>query len=246
MAGQYGVDLSTVRDQTYGEWKKMVKLAVSLAANQEVSAELAKRGYPDFVSTPDPRPYVRFGGVLGRFGVQWRWSTLRTHDPRFLDPNSVEFAQLFVDEQAHSAEYQTHDAHVLNPDTGLPAVIADQEPSTLCQSCGRTHGPEAQSLDEMVNCAFLVPPEHKKTHFEAMKALALELTGISDGLPGESIYSPDQCPAWLRPHLKLCLEYLRWPNQTREVTYQVLQMLQRLIQFWARRKQRSQAIERLK
>jgi hypothetical protein len=45
---------------------------------------------------------------------------------------------------------------------------------------------------------------------------------LSELIPGEH----EECPAWAAPHLRLAMEIIRWPKQTKSATRQVLALIQ--------------------
>ena len=85
LANQYQLDLSTVRLSSKAAWDKNVKAAIRAAACREVDAELVVRNLPEARDEFKAREYLRYGGALGRVGVQYRWSVLQQRYPRMAD-----------------------------------------------------------------------------------------------------------------------------------------------------------------
>ena len=68
------------------------------------------------------------------------------------------------------------------------------------------HHPRASNL----------PIELRRMHKETTAGVLSEL------IPGEH----EECPAWAAPHLRLAMETIQWPKQTKGATRQVLALIQ--------------------
>lgn len=89
LANQYQLDLSTLRLSSKAAWDKVVKAAVRAAACRDMDAELLARNLPEVRDEFKAREYLRYGGALGRVGVQYRWSVLQQGYPRMVvEPRS--------------------------------------------------------------------------------------------------------------------------------------------------------------
>ena len=103
LAGEYKVDLEKVQDKSYATWKSEVREHVMVVAEQQMTQDLQDRGYPfEAEHQMKMRKFVRKGGPNARYGICFRWESIRRGDKRFSAQD--------VDRKCSTCEKQ-HNAH---------------------------------------------------------------------------------------------------------------------------------------
>lgn len=128
LAKVMGIDPIKTQILSKEEWKGVVNRAIRSKAQQEKFKAAKTKGVPPPDDQLQPRRYVKMGGGLAKYGVQFRWNT-----------HQKEYQKLKESRMGERQEEEKEEENLLVPEAP-------------CNQCGCKHGQGSTSVEDLARC----------------------------------------------------------------------------------------------